>query len=446
MIFVMNRDIAKRYSLAEVVLLGLFVAGLIGAAALVSVRGRILLSKPVSLDGSGLSAPLPADKDWRSIPGWQYEQNRSFLLLSGLMYHGRSRGDVIWRYHLAPEPMELKRRLELCAIGAGGRLADCQELEGSVRMVWGWVTSGSSDTPAAIIGYSELDSGRLLELQVRMPDQPWYAQDLFEALGKAVVYEKSPAVQQGAAMVEHLSSLAAEELFGPYQGQSNFQVRDSAGMARGYIHENLKLEEEQEGQRFRLETKSSVNLPGFGQSEDVLTGANPYKAFQWSSKSRGLGSVWGVQTKLTYKVDGLLAAEEADGETAGYRPGPGALSELLIDSAARQLLDGAGGPVWLNIIGGSGKLLPALAQRIDAEQAGARAPQIKSAIQVKFIDGSGLVEEIYFDNAGNVIGGLLMRGGRAALLWERVEEDLMEQKQDEKSVDGPVARAALRRR
>ncbi len=436
----MDRTIVKRYSLAELTLFGLFVAGLIGAWLIVSVRGRILLGEPVPLAGSGLSVSLPQGGNWQSLPDWQYEQDRSYVLISRQMHRGRSSGDVMWRYHLAPEPMTLKRRLELCAIRAGGRLTDCRQLDGPLKMMWGQILAGDS---AALVGYCELDWGRILELQVRMSDEPWYAQDLFEAIGKAIAYEKSPAVAEGAALVQRLSGAGTKELFGAFQGQSNFVVRDSAGVVKGYMRENLRIEAGQTGETFRIEKTSSVNLPGFGQSEDVLTGVNPYKDFKWNSKSRGLGSVQGVGMELRYDADGLLETTDAGGEKASFRPGSTAVSELLIDSAAREMLNGTGGKVWLNVISGSGQLLPALAERIDAEQAAARQPGVEFAVRVMFINGSGLAEEIYFDSSKQVIGGLLLRGGRAVLLWERTTGDAIEHLPAQESVKGPVAAAII---
>jgi hypothetical protein len=266
---------------------------------------------------------------------------------------------------------------------------------------------------------------------------------LFEAIGKAIAYEKSPAVAEGAALVQRLSGEGTKELFAAFQGRSNFEVRDSAGVVRGYMRENLRIEAGQKGERLTIEKTSSVNLPGFGQSEDVLTGVNPYKDFEWNSKSRGLGSVQGVGMELRYEADGLLETTGAGGEKASFRPGGTAVSELLIDSAAREMLDGNSGRVWLNVISGSGQLLPALAEQIDAEQAATRQPGVEFAVRFEFINGSGLAEEIYFDKSKQVIGGLLLRRGRAVLVWERTTGDAIEHLPAENSVKGPVAAATI---
>ncbi|MHC4952118.1 MAG: hypothetical protein ACYTEU_14235, partial [Planctomycetota bacterium] len=69
----MDIEKVKRYSLVEIVLLAILVVGLLIANLIVKARARVLLSEPLTLFGSGLSASMPANSGWEYTPVWQYE-------------------------------------------------------------------------------------------------------------------------------------------------------------------------------------------------------------------------------------------------------------------------------------------------------------------------------------------------------------------------------------
>ena len=59
----------RRYSAAEMVLLGIFVLGLLVASSLVRYRNKIRLSEPIRLPLAGLSVSLPAGGGWQHWHG-----------------------------------------------------------------------------------------------------------------------------------------------------------------------------------------------------------------------------------------------------------------------------------------------------------------------------------------------------------------------------------------
>ena len=156
----MEKEVLKRYSAAEVVLLGIFALGLGLSLVLVKVRGRIELDAPVELPGSGLSAALPKGSEWETAGGWRYESDNAYVLLSQMRSRGRAVMTVRWRYTLCDAAEESEVFLMRQAESAHGQLEPLGILPGGVPMTYGRIYVPSESGEEFLVGVARLGFGR----------------------------------------------------------------------------------------------------------------------------------------------------------------------------------------------------------------------------------------------------------------------------------------------
>ena len=99
MICQMNEDLIKRYSLAEITLLLIFMLGLVLSYLFVKARQKIHLSDPITLAGSGLAVSLPTNPGWIvRETNWRYESNNSMVLVAQHQVSETPDTSIRWRY------------------------------------------------------------------------------------------------------------------------------------------------------------------------------------------------------------------------------------------------------------------------------------------------------------------------------------------------------------
>ena len=127
----------RRYSAAEMVLLGIFVLGLLGASSLVRYRNKIRLSEPIRLPLAGVSVSLPAGGGWQHWDQWQYNQSDDVNALSGHLIVGSKVGAVIqWRYLRLSESLMLEDRLSERVGTDEVEIVEAGQIQSDVTMDW----------------------------------------------------------------------------------------------------------------------------------------------------------------------------------------------------------------------------------------------------------------------------------------------------------------------
>ena len=91
----------RKYSAAEIVLLGIFALGLLLGSLVVSHRNKIRLSEAIELKLAGLSVSLPAGSGWQGLEEWKYDQPKDMFFLMGQLNVGTRVGAIVQRRYMA---------------------------------------------------------------------------------------------------------------------------------------------------------------------------------------------------------------------------------------------------------------------------------------------------------------------------------------------------------
>ncbi|MHC5061687.1 MAG: hypothetical protein ACYTFK_11465 [Planctomycetota bacterium] len=178
----------KRYSAAELALLGIFALGLVLASILGGYRNRIRLSEPIELERSGVSVSLPVSGGWQSMASWVQDPRKEMFTLTGQLPVGASFGAVVqWRFMMSSERLMPEQRLDIRAGDEEVEIIAAGRLSGDVEMVWahGQLIGGVEDI---FLGLASLGRGQVIELEVVTPGDADFAERIFRAVASSLRY------------------------------------------------------------------------------------------------------------------------------------------------------------------------------------------------------------------------------------------------------------------
>ncbi|MHC4525852.1 MAG: hypothetical protein ACYSU8_10020, partial [Planctomycetota bacterium] len=201
----MDIEKVKRYSLIEVVLLAIFMIGLLIASLIVKGRTRVLLSEPLTLFGSGLSASMPANSGWEYTPVWQYEKSENCMILVG-QFRSPTRGgiEVRWRYLLSTPKGTEQELLKQQARNAGARIQSLNTIGDENPMVYARMYLDSTAAAEEFyLGIMRLDFNRSVELLVKSSGMNgYYKENVFKSLAGSVQYQTPQKLTDGHALID----------------------------------------------------------------------------------------------------------------------------------------------------------------------------------------------------------------------------------------------------
>jgi hypothetical protein len=179
----------KKYSAAELTLLGIFALGLVLASVVVSLRGKIRLSEPIWLEGSVLSASLPAGGGWQGSQEWIQDQRRGMFTLTGRLIVSTEMGAIVqWRFMGASGGLMPEDRLNIRAGTDEVEILDAGTIQTDgavVDWVQGRLIDGLEDI---FLGVASLGQGWIVELEVVTPGDAELAGRIFRAVAASLKY------------------------------------------------------------------------------------------------------------------------------------------------------------------------------------------------------------------------------------------------------------------
>jgi hypothetical protein len=406
----------SRQSFLEITLLAMVVAGIFFAKLIVDFKGRILLSPPITLSGSGLTVHLPLQNNWRTLKEWQYERDNSFVLPARLVERSGPVMDVYWKYDLNTTAADSRQALEETVSHAGGKLVDIAQTTAACPMEYGRV-SMPQNRIELYVGAVRLDFGRVLILQVQSgPEDTSSAKNVFLMLANSVRYEKPAEMTRGEELLQKLRQFETSVLFADIPRQ-NLLARDAAGGARGY--ETVQFTVDTRG-RVQIDKTMTFRISAvIRRKENFFESAHPFETFDWRCQSDSVSSPSGIFS-LRLKDDGVLTIEDPAGRTQTCRPGPVIVSQMLMDVFVRFFLEAEQQKTVLDVLYDDGRIIPAQISSIPLEQAKAKAQEMAFAVRVESLNGA--TTEFYFDADKKSLGKLTLEVNRQTLLWERADQ------------------------
>ncbi len=189
----------RRYSAAEMVLLGIFVLGLIWAWSVVRYRNKIRLSEPIRLPLAGVSVRLPVGGGWQHWDQWQYNQREDVNALSGHLIVGSKVGAIVqWRYMAVSESMMPEARLSIRAGRDEVEIVEAGQIQSDVAM--DWVQARLRGRLEEIfLGTVRAGQGAIVELEVITPGDAELAGRVFRAVAVSLKFVQPDLSQRPVA-------------------------------------------------------------------------------------------------------------------------------------------------------------------------------------------------------------------------------------------------------
>ena len=179
----------KKYSAAELALLGIFALGLLLASVVVSYRNKIRLSGPIEFEGSGLSVSLPAGGGWQGSQEWVVDRQRGISALTGRLLVSTEMGAIVqWRFMGASGGLMPEDRLSIRVGTDEVEIVDAGQIQtdGAVMdWVQGRLIGGLEDI---FLGVARLGQGWIVELEVVTPGDAELAESIFRAVAASLAY------------------------------------------------------------------------------------------------------------------------------------------------------------------------------------------------------------------------------------------------------------------
>jgi hypothetical protein len=187
----------RKYSAAEIVLLGIFALGLLLGSLVVGHRNKIRLSEAIELKLSGLSVSLPAGGGWQGLEEWKYDQPKDMFFLMGHLNVGSRIGAIVqWRYTAVSERLRPEEQLSKRAGADEVEFVDAGQIGGDVVMEWTQVKvrDGLEDI---FFGMAHLGRGKIVELEVVTPADAELAERVFRAVAGSLKLRPVDVLQKG---------------------------------------------------------------------------------------------------------------------------------------------------------------------------------------------------------------------------------------------------------
>ena len=417
----MEKEALKRYSAAEVVLLGIFAVGLGLSLLLVKIRGRIELDVPAELSGSGLAAPLPKGSEWETAGGWRYESDNAFVLLGQMRTRGRPVMNIRWRYTLCDAPVEAEAFLQRQAESARGQLELLGILPGAVPMNYGRIYVPSESGEEFLVGIARLDFSRCLELTVGYRTDALFAENAFRTLARGVVYERSALLESGVERVRRFFSERAKQITATNeQRESGFLIKDAGSRTLGYAVSRFFSYDGNDEGHLRVTERQFEASGIYTESDFWLTCSDA--AFTWKTQTWLPRVVEPRAVELRVDAAGRLNVQKNSERERIFQRTPMMLPDLLLSEFAAGLLD-AEAEAMIDVLAGSGFVVPTRLRRVTLAESPLRPETEVVIVRAEYLHAEGAYEDFMFDLSGRYLGRFeQQQQRRPGRLWEAATE------------------------
>ena len=417
-----NADIIRKYSLEEVALLAMFAFGLLIAGLIVVRRGRIEMSERLELPYSGLSLSLPAGPGWKRSAGWSYETSSEFTRSARLRVGNQPAGVVVHcRYLLASPETDPEQVLTERLAAATLQAVRWDRIVNDVSVHWVQAARPGriADT---FLGVAALDHGRVLEISVRAPADHLLAGKVFRLIAESVVFESDEFISRGADFIRRFRSRGLGDTIqqqNAADGESIYLINDARDKPAGFqIATFRKIAEGSDWSSVAVERIHSTVGPRGQTSRSRFECTDRLDRFVWQTWRTSLWTSHAIATEVELAGDGSMQITRAtSSKQLTYRPGEGAVAEILIDQVGRAFLDAYEKEPVIDVILADGAIVPAVISTVDVSRDARNKWGAAYAVRIRFLDRPDAYVQSYFDSEKNLVGKIEKNQG--VLYWHK---------------------------
>lgn len=421
----MNDEFVKRYSLAEIALLIIFMLGLVIAWAIVKARHKITLSEPIPLTGAGLAVSMPVGPGWEFEASWRYESDSSMVLIAQQQTRRIRKASVRWRYDIISPGGTAEDILRQRVRQSDSDIGPIQTISGPVPMTYALIRPESADM-AFYLGVVPLDFNRHLELQIFVYQQFdfSYAETLLHSLANSIQYESPEPLRAGRELLGAFwEAMQSNALALADKDDQAFLIKNTQNQPVGYgfyQYSNIGTNSETQWQVRGRHYEHNRSL-----IETTFLYDGSRQRFTWKTTIRQAGMGSPREYTLVRETDGTVSVRSNIEEQKQFTS-DALLPELLLAECTALFREGERQRVVVDVVSPTGFVVPTVLEKFDVRNASVRAQQAAFAVKVDFLNNPNSFEELYFDENSRLIGRF-ERQPVLIRLWERTTAERLEQ-------------------
>jgi len=395
----------------------MFAFGLLIAGLIVVRRSRIEMSEPVELPYSGLSLSVPAGPGWEreGSAGWSYATSNEFNLSRRLLVGNKIAAIVHCRYLLASPETDPEQVLTDRLAAATLQETRSGRIVNDVTVHWVQIV----DT---FLGVVALDHGRMLEIMVRAQADRPMADKVFRLIAESVVFESDEFISRGADFIRRFRSRGLGDIIqrqNAADSESIYVINDAMDKPAGFqIATFQKSAEGSDWSSVAVERMRSTVGPRDQIRRSHFECADDLDRFVWRTNRMSLQAARPIATEIELADDGAMHIRGATSlKELTWRPGDGAVAEILIDRIARAFLDAYANDALIDVIFADGAIVPAVISTVNVSGDTQNKWVTAYSVRVRFLHGRDTYVQSYFDFKKNLVGKVEKSQG--VLYWHR---------------------------
>jgi len=377
------------------------------AGFLMVVFSGVKYSEPVKLEYAGLSIVVPEGPQWDSQEQWRYGDN-SFYLTSTLRdSKGMPSGSVLCRYWLLDKKASPQELLSKKVSELSGETLQHGRTE-KPGCIIDWMNIKIPKTTYEIYyGVSKLTGSHLLEIETQKIDTGFDAGEVFKTLLKHLRLDVKSPLQNGIDIVEQFKNKGSSQLLDEFESPSAFLVINSQDSPLGFILEVFSKVHTTKPYIFKADVLYYLREPYNHRESALFYGDEGIKEYIWRSERNTYGRKTEFQTVLDEEGVITLTKLSLPPIEKTFQPSLSSVPEVFSDMLVSYIHESDFDKVNVEIIESNGKIIPMNIVRTEPEITKPDLEKPAYALQINFLDDSGLSQQIHFDENGKTIRELL---------------------------------------
>ena len=392
----------KQIGLDKIAFLVLLIAGLICAKLIVSSRSSFKLSKPLSLDGTGLSVSIPAGGGFvRTSDGFSYLDNE--FRLGCILQTGRNTAvSVHWRYFILPLKQTASEKFIADANSIDGIIESSQTKQfGQFSFEYARIVA-EKKTIVLLCGITRLPDGRTLTLEVMQKGRDFNIADkIFNSVIESVSFKAENPLADGIKFLNNFKQKNLADIIGKKTEQSYYYIQDFTDKKLGFATDAAGIRPDGKNNSIVAAGLYFLHSGRIAHAErDFFAGEPNMHTFKWANSQSDLLINREVPTSIELDAEGMITVQKTN-NLQNFTLSPSMMPEVLFDAAVEDFLHSDFNSVMIDLILSDGRIKPAIIKKADPNG----YPQLKAAFaaEVKLFDFSAANQTVYLDADGRTL-------------------------------------------
>jgi hypothetical protein len=394
----------------KIALLALFVFALLTARLIVALKSTLVLSEPIMLAHTGLSASIPTGNGWQSKEQWKYRENTFTLSSSFIPGPGRPTAQTYCQYLLASEATSPQMRFEQMASEVEGAIVKTDQIQTDTLTIE-WAHIQRPEIFLNILsGTAKLPNDRQLNIEVHefLGDTD-LAERAFRQIIKSVNFKDNQLLQAGTEIIEKIKSKGLDGFLDNQNQQAFFLIKDSARRTVGFTMDVL-IDSGRDTQ-LNIQAAGLLYIRGRHAKEQVTSFQcrNHLDEFVYKSETYSGDGRSGTEVILEEAGEMTVRMTGARPEGKTYHLNPAAIPNVLADQLFGQMLDDNKPEIVVDIIDADGQIIPTFISAIDAQKDILHEESAAYIFKLELLDGRGFSEHVYLNNQKQIFQRLVQQ-------------------------------------